>query len=1175
MSSDEQLSLILLLVMGGASVVATVAGGIFGTRKEGCQAAFTPWTPCTDECDVEPTRSRKYVITAGAAACPYIDGYTETESCGPVQPCCELERDWEPQGTCSTIGLQKFTRTLKENKDGACADFPTEQYVPCCREEGDWQLDGTCGQYEPGKQRYKQTTVGCPVEKDYRYEECAPCVADWSNDLPSECRDSCGYRGETFTKTWNVITEKIGTGTCAHPDGYQESLSCPSTDPCPCPGGFEDFPSCPTECGQPQTTVYRFWQPGTKEADTDYQSCPTSESKTCPATPSCCARTEWTPSGQCTELGQKQVRTVTDCTEDTDEVRYMPCCEYTPWTPSGQCTAEGTQKQVRQEGDDSGLTVISDGSIMVPAPCAKEETLVLEQDVPCCGYTTWTPSGQCTADQQKQVRAVGTTVEGCGPEETSELEKYAPCCGYSEWEPSEGCTPDGQKQVRTVDTTVPGCAPEATTELEKFMDCCGYTEWTPSGQCSSDNKQTQVRAVGTTVPGCVPEATSVLEKDVPCCGYTTWTPSGQCTADQQKQVRAVGTTLPGCAPEATTELEKFMACCGYSEWEPSGTCEETVGGTDAAQAKVRSVIASTTERPCAPEQTTQALVGADPCCIQKDDWAPVGVCTDKKQTEQQTVIGSACTPGLDTKTVPCAPCEGDWLSSPCPTGCGFAAQTDIAKTWTTTEPVVGTGTCPTDANAPAAPTYTCPATTPCVCEGEYDIDCPTGCGYGGGDTRTFTQTGEISGRIYGTCPANQTCDATPACPSSVGVVTGAVGAGIAGAGGLFCSKYPELCFGGNPPMTGEDAQNLLDDTDVNCIGYWDKELPSECPSCGSSAKTYTATYSHYIKQKGGGAACEYHDGAQATKTCPATNPCCTYSEWKPLVTGSAACVGGQISVSRTKTNTPCAFNPSVDNRLEKSVPCTNCGGSWDASFPTCPTCDYNGGTVYKEWNQTPGVYQDSNGYGEACPTDADRPSKYCPATPPCATDCEGGGWDNYKNGFPSCPTACGSGAVTYTRNWVGATPATNGGDPCPPSETKTCPATPDCPPCQYTEWEYSGSCDTIKKKQAFTRTKTNAPCKPESPDTTKSESCSNCEYGWIDDGTYTYTYNNPRTECGSYTNTCYCSYYKNQYYGVITPASNTSCPAAGVGYESVYAGEWNCGMENCPDKCYRASPGAR
>lgn len=641
MSSDEELSLILLLVMGGASVAATLAGGFFGTRKEGCQAAFTPWTPCTDECDVEPTRSRKYVITAGAAACPFIDGYTETESCGSVQPCCELERDWQPEGMCSTTGLQKFTRRLKENKAGACEDFPTETYVACCREEGDWQLDGTCGEYEPGKQRYKQTTVGCPVEKDYRYEDCAPCVAGWSNDLPSECPDRCGYRGETFTKTWNVITEKIGTGTCAHPNGYQESLSCPSTDRCPCPGEFEAFPSCPTDCGQPETTVYRFWQPGTQESDTAYQPCPTSESKTCPATPSCCARTKWTPSGQCTAQGQRQVRTVTDCTEDTAEERYMPCCEYTPWTPSGQCTAEGTQKQLRQEGEDyvSIQTSMGNGIIIAEdKPCAKEETLVLEQDAPCCGYTSWTPSGQCTNNTQKQVRSIGT-VEGCGTEETP----------------------------------------------------------------------------------------ARLEQDAPCCGYTEWTPSGQCTDNKQKQVRSVATTVPGCAPEETEGLENDADCCGYTEWEPSGACTATADGTGTALSRIRQVITSTTERPCAPEQTEQALVGSDPCC-EYTEWKPLPTaeCVDGQITLSRTKTAtspSPCVrdPGTPANkefqvTAPCTNCDAtlDTDFPSCPTDCGYGGGY-VYKEWTVNTPQDSKGyglACPTGEDRPSlyCPPVTCETT---------------------------------------------------------------------------------------------------------------------------------------------------------------------------------------------------------------------------------------------------------------------------------------------------------------------------------------------------------------------------------------------------------------------------------------------------------------------------------
>jgi len=1093
MSSDEDLTLILLLVMGGASAVATLAGGFFGTRETQCRASFTPWTTCTDECDTEPTRSRKYVIESGAEACPFIDGYTETESCGPVTPCCEVERDWAPEGTCSTIGLQKFTRTLRERQTGACKDFPKENFVPCCFEKGDWVLDGSCGEHTSGKQRYKQTTTGCPVDKEYKYEDCAPCVGAWSNEIPGACPSptDCGFGGETFTKTWNVITEKIGTGTCPYASGHVETLVCDSTDPCPCPGGFGDFPPCPTECGQPQTTVYRFWQPGSMDGGKNYQSCPTSESDTCLATPSCCSRTEWTPSGQCTTEGQKQVRTVKDCTEDTDTMRFLPCCEYTPWTPSGQCTAEGIQKQLREKGD-----------LDEQVECAEEEMLVLEQDVPCCGYTEWTPSGQCTSDQQKQVRAVGTTV-------------------------------------------------------------------------------------------------------------------------------------PGCAPEETTELEKFMECCGYSEWEPSGACTVTPDGTDAAQSRIRTIIASSTESPCAPEETSEELTGADPCCAMDEDWATVGVCTDGVQQYTKNPVGTTCQEGDGVKTEVCAPCEGDW-EPVCPSGCGYEGGS-LEQTWVTTNPAIGTGTCPSGT--------------------------------------TTTQ-----------------CPATDACPTGSSPLGGVL-AGIGGAAAAFCSIYPDKCLAGSPPATGEDAQNLLDDVDINCIGYWDAygEGFPECQSCGTDAATYTSTYKHYIKQKGGGAHCPYHDGYAKTQTCPATNPCacpgswdeetlecattcgtpattlsrtwntgaknpfleyapcpttdtkdcdqvapcCEYTEWAPLVTVGACSVDGKINVSRSKTSEPCVEDPLADNSLNKDVPCQNCVGSWSDEFPPCPTeCGSPATTVYKTWTTT--TPTDPNGYGAACPTDADRPSKYCLATNPCATDCEGGGWDkefpscptecgkpavtytrnwvgakeatnggtacpttdtktcpatnpcptdcegggwnNYAQGFPSCPTACDTPAVTYTRNWVGAKEATNGGKACPTTETKTCLATSDCPPCTYTSWKNQGTCSTSGTQIQY-RSKTNAPCRynPENPDT-RTVNCSPCQYGWKFSH-YSNSNDNPRRVCDSLgRQKCYCTRYKNSVWGVTTPAVNTSCPPQLVtdGTMREKYGEWEgcSACSPCPRPRHNQAGGA-
>jgi len=787
MSSDGDVTLILFLVMGGVSAVATAVGGYFSTRKEECQAAFTPWTPCTDECDTEPTRSRKYVIQSGASACPYIDGYTETESCGPVTPCCEVERDWAPEGTCSTTGLQKFTRTLRERETGACEDFPKENFVPCCFEKGDWALDGSCGEHTSGKQRYKQTTTGCPVDKEYKYEDCAPCVGAWSNEIPTSCPTGCGFGGETFTKTWNVITEKIGTGTCPHVNGFVESLECDPTTLCPCPGNWSAFPSCPTECGQPQTTVYRFWQPGSKDGGKNYQSCPTSDDpKICPATPSCCVRTEWTPSGQCENGQQRQIRTVVSCAEDTDTMRFLPCCEYTPWTPSGQCEND-LQAQVREEIENTG------------PECAKEEDIVLEQTLACCPYSAWAPSGQCVDDMQKQVRGVTTLASG------------------------EPCAPQEQE---------------------------------------------------------------------------------------------------------TNGLERFMSCCGYSDWEPSGVCTENEEGTDAALAKVRSVIASTAENPCAPEETT-TLSGADPCCIEQGDWASVGGCVDGLQKYEQTVVGSACAPDVESRYDACAPCEGSWSEAPCPTDCGLPRYDNIPKTWTTTTPAVGTGTCPTDADAPPAPTYSCLPTTPCVCEGEYDITCPTDCGYSGGDTRTFTQTGIVPGRAYGACPANESCPVINPCCEYTEWAPLETGREACVDGQIILSrtKINPLCV--EDPSVDTSLTKLV--PCQNCEGSWSAFPP--CPTeeeCGFGGgnvyKTWTPTSP--TDENGYGEACP--TGAAPSQYCPATSRC-------------------------------------------------PCPGSWNA-YPPCPTeCGQSESTVTRTWAEGE---KDPSKFYNSCPTTS---STTCPATSKCVT----------------------------------------------------------------------------------------------------------------------------------------------------------------------------------------------
>jgi hypothetical protein len=204
------------MVLGTASAVAAAAGTFFGTRKQECQGEFTPWSPCVGECDEVPIRSRRYVITAGAPACPYIDGYTETEECEQITPCCELVRDWEdPADVPCESGLKKFTRELKENKEGACAAFDTERYAPCCDIIGQWEPVGECGDIKPGQQKYTKDHLGeCRSEDVEKFENCAPCVEGWDQLhhwftlVPIQCQRLWFLRGVFQENVENYITTR-------------------------------------------------------------------------------------------------------------------------------------------------------------------------------------------------------------------------------------------------------------------------------------------------------------------------------------------------------------------------------------------------------------------------------------------------------------------------------------------------------------------------------------------------------------------------------------------------------------------------------------------------------------------------------------------------------------------------------------------------------------------------------------------------------------------------------------------------------------------------------------------------------------------------------------------------------------------------------------------------------
>jgi hypothetical protein len=255
-------------------------------------------------------------------------------------------------------------------------------------------------------------------------------------------------------------------------------------------------------------------------------------------------------------------------------------------------------------------------------------------------------------------------------------------------------------------------------------------------------------------------------------------------------------------------------------------------------------------------------------------------------------------------------------------------------------------------------------------------------------TRNWTTNTAPPGERYVGCPPaseSKTCPAVAACDEGVasgGVIGGGLIAGIVagtagGAASWYCATNPSKC---NFP----DSQppSIRDDVDVNCVGEFDKAVPACVETCGQSAVDYTATYKHIIPQQGGGAYCPYPDGYSYTRNCEATPQCCTYETQEPMVTGDSVCTGipPTINLQVTKTNALCQEDGTAPPS-SKNVPCQNCYGFWQAD--ACPTgCGFPGGTVMKNWVAI--VPQDSNGYGEPCPSPT---AMTCLATPPCQPSC--------------------------------------------------------------------------------------------------------------------------------------------------------------------------------------------
>lgn len=181
------------------------------------------WGPCTGSCGTQPTQSRTYThkptAANGGVACAIADGAVETRNCGTIQPCCEVGQ-WQ-DGECRSDGYMTKTRTLTENKSGACANDDATKEARCCYQAGDWTAQGTCAQHQSGKQKYTQTVAGnCPSGTDTKYEDCKDCVYKMQETNEKLC---FSYRSPPHKAVGRrmVVTEPaVGTGGCPTIKGW-------------------------------------------------------------------------------------------------------------------------------------------------------------------------------------------------------------------------------------------------------------------------------------------------------------------------------------------------------------------------------------------------------------------------------------------------------------------------------------------------------------------------------------------------------------------------------------------------------------------------------------------------------------------------------------------------------------------------------------------------------------------------------------------------------------------------------------------------------------------------------------------------------------------------------------------------------------------------------------------
>jgi hypothetical protein len=187
-----------------------------------------------------------------------------------TKECC-TQSDWSPvegYDGCELIGnkwKRKYTREVTTGCEGDNAiEVKYQDDGDCCDRKGDWVIDGACSQYEENKQRYRQTTIGvCPPGADIKYEDCQNCILETTGQVKFVLgtRTICTRTGYCYDipdckrhKKYNVIQERIGTGTVPQSTGVCAEETVTSMKKQTCPEGY------PLDVwdGSPDAVIFQF-----------------------------------------------------------------------------------------------------------------------------------------------------------------------------------------------------------------------------------------------------------------------------------------------------------------------------------------------------------------------------------------------------------------------------------------------------------------------------------------------------------------------------------------------------------------------------------------------------------------------------------------------------------------------------------------------------------------------------------------------------------------------------------------------------------------------------------------------------------------------------------------------------------------------------------------------------